>query len=385
MTDLADIALLPAGLNDALAPEAAFGAHILRRLMDAFAARGYRRIRPPLMEFEESLFAGNGQAMAQHAFRLMDPLSRRMVALRPDMTLQVARIATTRMKRAQRPLRLSYGGPVLRVKGSQLRAEREFDQAGAELIGAASPEADLEVILMAAEALLDLGVAALSVDLGMPTLVAALLEGVEDRDALAFARGALDRKDAAAIRDLAEGLGAERAETLVALLEACGGADRALPALEALALPSAAAQARDELVDLARRLRRDAPDLELTLDPVENRGFEYHTGIAFTLFARGVAGELGRGGRYVAGVGKDRAEAATGVTLFLDTVQQSLPAPRERHAVFLPAGTGEETGRRLRAEGWTTLAGLVPAADEAAEARRMNCSHLWTDGKVVEL
>ncbi|MEO5335787.1 MAG: ATP phosphoribosyltransferase regulatory subunit [Magnetospirillum sp. WYHS-4] len=384
MSDLAEIALLPAGLNDALAPEAAFEAQAVARLMRSFAARGYQRVRPPLMEFEESLFAGNGQAMAKHAFRLMDPVSRRMMALRPDMTLQVARIATTRLKKAPRPLRLSYAGPVLRVKGSQSNPERQFDQAGVELIGASAPEGDIEVILMAVESLIELGVAGLSVDLGMPPLVGALLAGLEG-DALANARAALDRKDAAALAGQADVLGERLAAVLSALLAASGAADKALAVLEDLDLPPAAATEREALVEVARRVRREAPDLNLTVDAVENRGFEYHAGVSFTLFARGVTGELGRGGRYRAGVGVGRAEAATGVTLFMDPVLQSLPAPSDRHAIFLPAGTPGADGRRLRDEGWTTVAGLDAGRDAAAEARLMNCSHLWKDGKVTEL
>src|SRR3546814_4732936 len=82
-------------------------------------------------------------------FRLMDPVSQRMMGLRADMTPQVARIATTRLKKAPRPLRLCYGGQVLQVRGSQLRPERQFAQAGVELIGAPEESADAEVVLLA--------------------------------------------------------------------------------------------------------------------------------------------------------------------------------------------------------------------------------------------
>lgn len=386
MPDLADIALLPAGLNDALAPQADFEARVTERLMVSFSARGYGRVAPPLMEFEESLFAGNGQAMGAHAFRLMDPVSRRMMALRPDMTLQVARIATTRLKKSPRPLRLGYAGQILRVKGSQLRPERQFGQAGAELIGAPAPDGDLEVILMAVDALRELEVPGLALDLGMPTLVAALLAGHDlDKDTAFLLRAALDRKDAAAIAEHAETAGGDLTGMLAALMAAAGPVATALPALAALDLPDAAAAERDALTDLAQRVRAEAADLILTVDPVENRGFEYHAGATFTLFARGVAGELGRGGRYLAGVGAERAEAATGVTLFMDTVLQSLPAPAARHRLFLPHGTPTEVGRRMRGEGWTTIAGLTPGEDAAARARETDCGHLWMDGKVTEI
>ena len=74
-------------------------------------------MKPPLVEFEESLLGGPGAALAPQTFRLMDPVSQRMMGVRPDMTVQVARIAVTRLKHEPRPLRLSYGGNVIRVRG----------------------------------------------------------------------------------------------------------------------------------------------------------------------------------------------------------------------------------------------------------------------------
>ncbi len=76
-----------------------------------------------------------------------------MMGLRADTTPQVARIATTRLARAPRPLRLSYAGQCLRVRGSQLAPDRQIAQAGIELIGCDNPAADAEIVLVGAEAL----------------------------------------------------------------------------------------------------------------------------------------------------------------------------------------------------------------------------------------
>ena len=129
MTELARRALLPAGFADLLPPEAGFEAGVIERLMARFAAHGYARVQPPLVEFEDSLLAGAGTTMAPHSFRLMDPLSQRMLALRADMTLQVARIAAVRLASAPRPLRLSYAGQVVRVRGDALRNARRIVSA----------------------------------------------------------------------------------------------------------------------------------------------------------------------------------------------------------------------------------------------------------------
>src|SRR5207237_10870595 len=115
MSDTPHPALLPTGIHDLLPPEAEAEAGIVSWLMATLAAHGYERVKPPLVEFEETLFAGAGAAMATATFRIMDPASHRMIGVRADMTPQVARIAGTRLDAAPRPLRLSYAGPVLRV------------------------------------------------------------------------------------------------------------------------------------------------------------------------------------------------------------------------------------------------------------------------------
>ena len=95
--DTPNPALLPAGLRDLLPPDAETEAAAVEALMEVFAAHGYQRVKPPLLEFEDSLLAGSGAAVAEQTFRLMDPDSQRMMGLRADITPQVARIATTRL------------------------------------------------------------------------------------------------------------------------------------------------------------------------------------------------------------------------------------------------------------------------------------------------
>jgi ATP phosphoribosyltransferase regulatory subunit len=302
--------------------------------------------------------------------------------VRADMTPQVARIAATRLAHKPRPLRLSYAGQVLRVKSSQMRPERQVGQVGAELIGAGGPAADVEAIAVAGEALAAVGAPFLSVDLTLPTLVPAIAEayGIEGERALAL-RDALDHKDVAAVAKLA----GEAGDLLARLVAAAGAAGRTRAALDRLDLPERARRERDRLGAVLDGLRGAVPGLKVTVDPVENRGFEYHTGISFAFFARvdrdlGPLGELGRGGRYLAG---DPAapEPATGFTLYTDTIFRTLPPPPPGRRVLVPLDADRGRARALRAEGWTTVAALLPAADWPAEAGRLGCSHVLQDGE----
>jgi len=384
MSEAPHPALLPTGMHDLLPPEAEVEAHVVARLMTTLAAYGYERVKPPLVEFEETLFSGAGATMANATFRMMDPASHRMIGVRADMTPQIARIAATRLGDAPRPLRLSYAGQVLRVTGSEIRPERQVGEVGAELIGAAGPAADVEVIAVAGEALAAIGVPHLSVDITLPTLVPAITEacGISGVRATAL-RAALDHKDIAAVTAAAGGAG----ELLCHLLTAAGPAPAALAALDRLDLPERARAERVRLGSVLDGLSAAAPELKVTVDPVESRGFEYHTGISFTFYAGGVAthgpvGDLGRGGRYEAG---DPAtpEPATGFTLYTDTILRTLPRAAAPRRVLLPFGIDPARGRALRTEGWVTVAALGAVRDWRAEARRLGCGYVLENGTPV--
>ncbi len=381
MTPALHRALLPAGLHDLLPPVAGHEAVVIERLMAIFAAWGYQRVKPPLIEFEDNLLAGGGKALSPETFRVLDPASQRMMGVRADITPQVARIAHSRLRFSARPLRLAYAGQVLRVKGTQLRPERQFAQVGAELIGVDRAEADAELVLLIAEGLDALRVPGVSIDLCMPTLVPTLcrLHAVEPLP-LDHLRHAVDRKDSAAVKQL----GGPLAGVLEQLMAAAGPADRAIHHLTELDLPPEAARQRDHLFSVVRLIRAATNRLELTIDPVERRGFEYQTGVSFTVFARGVRGELGRGGRYRTDTTADTSvdsEPATGFTLYSDSLLRAVRPPEQPPRVYVPHGQMPDAAAALRRQGWVTVCALAPVDDVAEAARRLDCTHCLNDGE----
>lgn len=376
--DLPNLALLPAGLRDLLPPDAETEASAVEALMDVFAAHGYQRVQPPLLEFEASLLAGSGAAVAEQTFRLMDPDSQRMMGLRADTTPQVARIAATRLANAPRPLRLSYAGPCLRVRGTQIAPDRQVGQAGIELIGHDSPEADAEIVLVAAEALAAIGLGKVSFDLTLPMLAPTLMDkaGIAGADRAALAR-ALDRKDVAEVA----AHGGALAPVLTELLNASGPADRALATLRAADLGDLGGALAARLADAVAAIRTRNPSLRLTIDPVEFRGFQYENGVSVSIFAPGKHEVLGRGGRYLCGEG----EPATGMTLYPDAILRVAPKREARKRVYIPAGASQARAAALRRDGYATVAGLAPVTDEHAAARAAGCAFLLRDATVVAL
>lgn len=372
-------ALLPAGLEDLLPPEADQEDAMVRLLSDNFTSYGYQRVKPPLLEFEDSLLDGIGEAVAGQTFRLMDPISQRMMGLRADITPQVARLAATRLQDAPRPLRLMYVGEVFRVKGEQLRTNREISTIGVELIGAArAAKADAEVILLAAESVIALGVDSLSVDINVPPLARMICDhfdvSVKTSEELL---NALNRKDANTI----EKVSGQAAVFLLGLLDAAGPANVSLTKLERLELPGESGLLGKRLKEVVGLILEEAPNLNVTVDPADSRGFEYHTGISFALFARNSRVELGIGGRYLTA----GDEPATGFTLSTDIVMEVAALPPLAKRLYVPFGTVSKTRKQLQGSGWVTVNGLIPEKDLLAEGVRMQCSHVWLENKIQRL
>lgn len=368
-------ALLPAGLRDVLPPDAEREAQTVERLMMLCAAHGYERVKPPLLEFEEGLLSGPGASATEQALRLMDPLSQRMMAVRPDMTIQVARIAASRLSDAPRPLRLSYAGQVLRARGDQLQPERQFNQAGLEVIGASSPAADAEVVAVAVEALEAVGARDLSVDFNLPSVLGAITaEAALSPEGRASLRLAVDRRDREGLLDVGNGAG----EMLAQLMDAVGDAAVALDRLSKVALPAACRADADHLAEVARLVAARCPALSISIDPVDFRGFEYHETVSFSLFSLAARGELGRGGRY-----RVEGEPATGLSLAMDRVLKALPEAEPRRRALVAPDAPPDATAALRNDGWATVVTFVPVADGDAlrnEARRLGCSHVVTAG-----
>ena len=367
--------LLPSGCYDVLPPLARLETRLSGALLGVFEAYGYAQVAPPLLEYSDDLLAGRGASLSSQMFRVMDPTANRVMGIRPDITLQIARIAADQLKDAPRPLRLCYNGLILRLQGEQLRPDRQLRQVGIELIGAASPEADAEVITIAARALAQAGIREFTIDLNLPSIAAALTA----RDALtdeqtASLYTALARKDATALAALPLAY----KDTLVALLQTGGEAKAALKTIEKLDMPTEARTLVANLQGVVSQLEvHKEAGWSITVDATESQGYSYHSGVGFAIFVAGVAYEVGRGGRY-----QIEGEEATGFTLYVETLRSLLPAEEPAPKVLVGNNTGKAECEKLQAEGYVTLYGLPFGKDQAA---KLGCQYVFDNGKLVKL
>jgi ATP phosphoribosyltransferase regulatory subunit len=377
--------LLPSGFYDLLPPFAAFESELVYRAMQSLMRFGYERVAPPLVEFEDSLLRSASPAVERQTFRVMDPLSQKTMGIRADITMQIGRIATKRMPQAPRPLRLCYSGSILSTKSDTIFPNRQQTQAGAEIIGSDHVAADAEAITVAVHCLKALGVKRITVDINLPSLVALALQdaGVNHAEAEDILT-AIANKDSAAA-NLKKG---KLSDWLALVCRLHGPAEDIWPHIKkAKFWPKSGEALRTRLGELLTLITDRFDDLDWTIDLTENRGFDYdNSGISFALFASGIQGEIGRGGRYV--VATDETTPATGFTIYLTRLLSILPTPEPLPRILVPIDTDMQTLARLQTQGMVTVAGLeftqkTSLKEAQKQATEMRCQQVWHGGTSI--
>jgi len=135
------------GMRDLLDEEAEALTYIISKAREIAVFYGYKEVITPVVEPFELLSAKSGEEIRQRMFIFKD-LGDRNVALRPEFTASIARLATTSLKNEPKPLRLFSVGSVYRYDEPQRGRYREFWQSNFELLGSSRPEADAEIVLL---------------------------------------------------------------------------------------------------------------------------------------------------------------------------------------------------------------------------------------------
>ena len=342
---------LPEYFSDVLPREAAVIEHLRRACLDAARGYGYALVMPPLLEFVDSLLSGTGQDLDLQTFKLVDQMSGRALGLRADMTPQAARI-DSHLLNQEGVTRVCYCGSAVRTHPEGVHASREILQFGAELYGHAGLEADLEVQQLSLECLRLAGVDEAALDLADNRIVRGALSGLLlGPQAMEAILDALANKDAGELRLLTRDCTPTQRAAILALPELYGDALVLQEARRALPPHALIHQALDDLAALARHHEQQGSKVQIDL--ADMRGYRYHSGVIFSVYARGYANAVARGGRYdEVGASFGRPRAATGFSMDLREVAGFATAP--------------EAGAAIVAE-WSMAPGL---AEAVADLRR---------------
>lgn len=389
--------LIPKGVKDFLPLKAAKIAYLEQTLGGVFARWGFRPVIPPSLENLDVLEKGLGPGLREKTFRFDDRQSGRLVAIPPDITPQVARIVATRMQDLPLPLRLCYSGRVLRHAEQQAGKDREIFQAGVELIGLASPEADAEMIAMAVEALGSLGAEDFTIDIGQVDFYQGVMAELQlPAETLRRLQEAITRKDSSELAGLLESVAApdESKEAIRSLPRLFGGRE-ILAKAERVVRNERSRRALANLEQVLDILEVYGVERHITIDLGEIRGLDYHTGITFQGFLPGLGRAVCSGGRYdnlTARYG--RGAAATGFTfnllnlLFALDRELDRQVARQTDVLLFQLGADKRpaqlVARALRARGYSAARDMYPRSlDESLDyAQKMDFRFVMVIGEL---
>ena len=380
--------LLPEYIQDML-PEEAWRIECMRRdVLELLRRSGYQLVSPPLLEYAESLLISDSVDMDLRSFKLVDQLSGRTLAVRADITPQVARIDAHLLNR-QGIARLCYAGSVLHTQPSGLMRTREPLQVGAELYGHGGIESDLEVQRLMLQSLALMGVEGVHLDLGHVGVFRSLVKRASVPAALeAELFSALQRKDVPALRGLVSGLPQDVQAALLALPQLYGGVEVIARARAILPANPEVTAALNELEQAAAHLKSLARDIGIDL--AELRGYHYHSGMVFAAYHAGSHDAIAVGGRYD-DVGKSfgRARPATGFSMDLRQLHGLLNQWAQSKGIRAPYRQDaalDAVIAELRAQGQAVVVDLLGKTEYHPE---LNCDRelVLRDGKwlVVEM
>ena len=371
--------LLPDGVEEVLPADAKHLEALRRQLLDVFECWGYEKVIPPFIDYLDSLLTGSGHDLNLQTFKLTDQLSGEVLGIRADMTPQVARIDAHSLSH-QQVSRLCYEGTTLHTRGDALDKTRIPMQIGAELFGHAAIDSDTEVIQLMLEVLAMAGLKNVHLDLGHVGIYRGLVAqaSLTEEQELEFF-DVLQRKSNCELVELLDkyAVSAELQTIFLALPRLNG--DKSILAKAKTFFVAAGASvcnALAQLEELADILHSFYPELTISFDLAELRGYHYHTGMVFAAFVPEVGKEIARGGRYD-NIGQifGNARPATGFSADLKVLAALTKRERDADAkikVLAPIAIGDrsldEKVRDLRATGCIVIKELSGTQNQAEQA-----------------
>jgi len=327
-----------------------------RTIFSVFEGWSYEEIIPPMLDYFDVFVKGMGSELEDRIYRFIDREGN-VLALRPEFTSLLAKMAATRLSGEPTPVRLSYSGEVLRFETPKGGQQREFAQMGVEHYGGAPATADVEVLLVCMEALEKLGVADYQINLGSVDFFGGIVDSIDlPEEQIDRLKDLLSIKDQASLERMMVGLSFEKSRTdiLLAIPHLTGGRE-VLARARQLVTNERSIGAIEHLENIYGIFEGLGLAERLTIDLGEVRGFNYYSGILFRVYVRDLGFEVASGGRYdglPAQFGRDTP--AVGFSFSLDRLEQIVDSKTfgaDRHPA---AGVDEDSFEgaiRLRREG----------------------------------
>ncbi|MBP2649873.1 MAG: hisZ [Firmicutes bacterium] len=317
---------IPYGTRDFLPKEAKQKRVIENSLAVLFSRWGYDEVVTPTFEYLETIDVSSGADFGENLFKFFDNTNS-ILALRPDMTTPMARVAATRLKETNPPLRLFYLTNVFRHEQAQAGRQCEFYQAGVELLGAPGASADAEIIALAIESMRQAGLKDFQIGLGQVGFINGFTEEVAvstlERQRI---KQCIVNRNLVGLGEILTASGLDReTQNIISEIPLLHGGEEVISKVYKVVKNAVSREALDNLADIHRLLTSYGVGQYVKFDLGLIRDFDYYTGMVFEGYTPGLGFPLLGGGRYdnmLATFGVD--SPATGFALGIERIMLAL-------------------------------------------------------------
>lgn len=371
--------LLPAGFGDLINIEARINQEVSSKLLTKFQNFGYDLVKTPLLEFEQTL--KNYQKLNEQSFHIPDISSGKNLIFRNDITIQIARLVSTRLKDQTLPLRLCYLGDILKVVSTDLHSHRQITQAGIELIGNNSVKAVEEVLEVSLKALEFVEVKDLTIEFCLPKFLDLLLEELQIKDP-ELLKKAIEEKNVSKIKEL----GQEFGQVLINLVLEIKNFTQIQKELGKLPIPAELKNKLTDLDKIIKEVTKKFPEMTILVNIFSDLEFLYHEDVGFTVFAKKSFYPILRGGKYEI----NEELPAVGATIYVNHLRKILLAEKREEPlrILLPSGIEDSQIEELQQKNYITVRSLSDKQDPESlknEAENLNCHSIYLENKITKI
>ena len=372
--------LLPEGFRDGLPDLAELEYHINSSFIDLMLSNGFMMVKPPLVEFESSLFFLTKDSENIDSFRVMDPLTQKIMGIRSDITMQVARIACGSLIENKRPMRLCYTGEILKVKNNNINLSRQFTQIGAEIIGVNKTFCLSELINLIIEFLDNLKIRKFVINFSMPNLINLISQDFDlKKSDYEILKNCYKNKNLSALKGISDDLFIMSEY----LLKCIGNIDKKLGLLKKYKFPKKINSEIDDFVSQIKKIKDEFIKYEIIIDPLEIDESSYHRGFCFKIYSEN-SKELISGGGYSVD-----SELCSGFSGFLENLILESKIKKISKSRILVQHNLEfkmiESFRKKRKMIVIKSIKLLSKSQLASEAKNQNCQYYFFNNEIFEV
>lgn len=363
--------LLPEGFKVLLPPEAHKEEAVSRVILDLFFNNGYELVKTPIIEYEDNTSTNTLKYLNNNSFMLMEPETKKVLILRSDITPQVAKLASTKLKHYCRPIRLAYSGEVIRNTKNSYQTDRQFKQIGAEVLGGAANTSLIEILSITINILLNFKIKNITIDFSLPTIFRLLEKKFFlDKKSNIIVKEAIENKDISSIKQ-------KRFSYIIGLISLAGTIEEAKKEFKKHNFPKPIKAILNEFFKLTSQIKKKFPNLSITVDITEGKSFLEYNKFGFKIYNKVNAYPVAVGGDYKT----NNNEFGIGITFLINKIIGSVTL-KDKKKVYVPYNT-ENLSKKLYVNN-ILIRELFPSKKPYVEAKKQKCDFILKNNGKLE-